>query len=283
MPQSRRKPIDAPEQVRQLGAGRIDLVAMGETIVGHALFEPGWRWSKDVAPIAGTETCAVRHLGYCLGGRLHVLDEGGTETEIGPGDVYEITPGHDAWVVGADAFEGLEFASSRVFGEAADEQADRVLATILFTDIVDSTRALSEMGDRAWRNLLIEHNAEMRRQINSFRGREVDTTGDGFLALFDSAARGVRCASAMAKAVQRLGIEIRAGLHTGEVERTGGNARGVAVHIAARVMGLAAPGEVLVSATTADLLSGSGLVLESAGSHDLKGVTGAREVFRLLA
>ena len=283
MPQSQRKPLAAPEQVRQFGKGRVELVAIGETVVGHARFEPGWRWSVDVAPIAGTESCEFRHIGYCMSGQLHVRDEVGTETEIGPGDVYEITPRHDAWVVGEEAFEGLEFASSRTFGESSDEPIARVLGTILFTDIVDSTRTLSEMGDRRWRNLLLEHNREMRRQIDAFRGREVNTTGDGFVAIFDSAARAVRCASAMVAAVGNLGVQIRTGLHTGEVERVGGNIRGVAVHVAARVMALAGPDDVLVSATTADLLSGSGLVLDSIGSHELKGVTGAREIFRLRA
>jgi class 3 adenylate cyclase len=211
-------------------------------MVGHAQFEPGWRWSTDVKHIVGTEWCEIRHIGYCLGGRLHVLDENGAESEIGPGDVYEIVPGHDAWVVGDELFEGVEFASSRQFGESANEPADRVVATILFTDIVDSTRHLSDMGDLRWRNVLLEHNKEMRRQLDGFRGREIDTTGDGFVALFDSAARAARCARSMTHAVEPLGLEIRAGLHTGEVEKVGGNVRGVAVHVAARVMSLAGAG-----------------------------------------
>jgi class 3 adenylate cyclase len=281
VPQTQRKPLASPEQVRPLGKGRVDLVGIGETMVGHAQFEPGWRWSTDVKHIVGTEWCEIRHIGYCLGGRLHVLDENGAESEIGPGDVYEIVPGHDAWVVGEELFEGVEFASSRQFGESANEPADRVVATILFTDIVDSTRHLSDMGDLRWRNVLLEHNKEMRRQLDGFRGREIDTTGDGFVALFDSAARAARCARSMTHAVEPLGLEIRAGLHTGEVEKVGGNVRGVAVHVAARVMSLAGAGEVAVSSTTADLLSGSGLELESIGRHELKGVPGDREIFRL--
>ena len=282
MPQTHRKSMEQPEQVRRFTNGKIELITIGETMVGRAQFEPGWRWSKDVQPIVGTRSCELRHIGYCLSGRLHVLDDGGTETEIGPGDVYEITPGHDAWVPGDVPYDGIEFASSRTFGESPDEPADRVLATILFTDIVESTRQLSEMGDRRWRNLLLDHNVEMRRQIDAFRGREVTTTGDGFVALFDSAARGVRCAAAMTAAARSLGLEIRTGLHTGEVEHVGDNVRGVAVHVAARIMALAGAGEVYVSWTTADLLSGSKLVIESRGLHELKGIEMPREVFRVV-
>ena len=140
----------------------------------------------------------------------------GTELEIHVGDAFEIPPGHDAWVVGDEVFDTVEFTSAAVFGLTPDEN-ESTLATVLFTDIVDSTAMLSQVGDAAWRRLLLQHNQLMRAELDRFRGREVGTTGDGFLALFDGAARAVRCAKAMVAAVGELEIQIRAGLHTGEV------------------------------------------------------------------
>jgi class 3 adenylate cyclase len=163
-----------------------------------------------------------------------------------------------------------------------DASGERVVATILFSDIVDSTGTLGRVGDGAWRDLLLEHNRLMREQLNMHRGREVKTTGDGFLAVFDGATRAVRCGGAMTSAVHGLGIAIRVGIHTGEVEFVGQDARGVAVHAAARVMSVAGPDEVLVSSTTNDLLEGSGLSMADAGSHELKGLAGHRQLFRLI-
>ncbi len=138
------------------------------------------------------------------------------------------------------------------------------------------------MGDAAWRDLLLVHNTRLREDLNNFRGREVKTTGDGFIAVFDSASRAVRCAAAMTRSAREVGLPIRAGVHTGEVELSGTDARGLAVHTAARVMGLAEADEVLVSTTTADLLEGSGLMLEDAGTHEMKGLPGKRQVLRLV-
>jgi class 3 adenylate cyclase len=205
----------------------------------------------------------------------------GTELDIQGGDVHEIPPGHDAWVVGDEPYVAVEWASSATYGQASDDLGDRTLATVLFTDIVDSTATLARIGDAAWRRILLEHNARLRRTLDEHRGREVTTTGDGFLALFDGAVRAVQCAKSMVKAVGDLDIEIRAGLHTGEVVIAGGQARGLAVHAAARVSALAGPGEVLVSSTTRDLLDGSGMVFISRGDHELKGLAGARTIYAL--
>ena len=160
---------------------------------------------------------------------------------------------------------------------AVDE--DRVLATVLFTDIVDSTRRAAEVGDRAWRALLDAHNAVVRAQLSRYRGREVKTTGDGFLAIFDGPQRAIRCAISIGEAVQALGIEVRAGLHTGECELREGDLGGIAVHIGARVCDLAGPGEVLVSGTLRDLVVGSGLKFDEHGVHELKGVPGEWRLF----
>jgi class 3 adenylate cyclase len=164
-------------------------------------------------------------------------------------------------------------------GEQADVDDDRVLATVLFTDIVDSTRRAAEMGDRDWHALLDAHDAVIRSQLARFRGREVSTSGDSFLAMFDGPQRAIRCAMAIRDAVQALGIEVRAGLHTGECEIRGDDIGGIAVHIGARVSALAGPNDVLVSSTLRDLVIESGLEFEERGAHELKGVPGEWHLF----
>jgi class 3 adenylate cyclase len=164
-------------------------------------------------------------------------------------------------------------------GHQAEVIDDRVLATVLFTDIVDSTRRAAEMGDRDWHALLDAHDAVVRVQLNRFRGREVSTAGDGFLAMFDGPQRAIRCAMAIRDAVQALGIEVRAGLHTGECEVRGDDIGGIGVHIGARVSALAGPNEVLVSSTLRDLVIGSGLEFDERGAHQLKGVPGEWRLF----
>jgi class 3 adenylate cyclase len=282
MPRLQRKSFSTPDQIRRFEHGRMELVQLDETAVGRFVFEPGWRWSIDIAPIVGTRSCQNRHVGFVIAGLLHVVMEDGTELQIRAGDAYEIPPGHDAWVEGAEAWDTVEFTSARTFGAAPDESGERILATVLFTDIVGSTAILEQRGDALWRRLVLEHNDRIRMEIDRFRGREMANTGDGFLIIFDGAARAVRAAAAMTLAVRDLGLEIRAGLHTGEVELVGGNARGLAVHAAARVAALAGPGEVFVSGTTRDLLDGSGLSFEDRGAHELKGLSGGREIFALV-
>jgi class 3 adenylate cyclase/pimeloyl-ACP methyl ester carboxylesterase len=164
-------------------------------------------------------------------------------------------------------------------GQQAEVADDRVLATVLFTDIVDSTRRAAEIGDRDWHALLDAHDAVVRSQLTRFRGREVNTSGDGFLAMFDGPQRAIRCAMAIRDAVQALGIEVRAGLHTGECEIRGDDIGGIAVHIGARVSALAGPNDVLVSSTLRDLVIGSGLEFEERGAYELKGVPGEWHLF----
>jgi len=281
VPRLQRKSFASPDQVRAFPTGRIEIVTLDEMAVGRFVFRPGWRWSKDVAPIAGTSLCQHRHVGYTISGALEVQMQDGTKLVIGPGEAYEIPPGHDAWVLGDEPWDSVEFTSAHAFGLSPEELGERVLATILVSDIVASTALLERVGDRAWSELLREHNAKIRAAIDRYRGREIDAAGDGFLALFDGAARAVHAAALMDPSVAELGARVRVGLHTGEVEITGGRARGVAVHAAARVASLAGPGEVLVSGTTRDLLDGSGLSFEPRGEHELKGLRGARPIFAL--
>ncbi len=260
-----------------------EIVGLGDTTIARARWEPGWHWATDLKPIMGTDSCQLHHLGYSISGVLRVVMDDGQTLDIPPGSAYEIPAGHDARVIGDEAWETVEWTSGGLVGVSPDGPGERIVVTVLFTDIVDSTGMLERVGDAAWRDLLARHNARMRNELNAFRGREVATTGDGFLAIFDSATRAVRCGAAMARSAREVALPIRVGVHTGEVELVGGDARGVAVHTAARVMSFAGADEVLVSSTTRDLVEGSGLVLEDAGSHVLKGLSGARSLFRLAA
>ncbi len=279
MPHLQRKSFATPDKVRAFLNGRIDIVTLGEMAIGRFVFRPGWRWSQDVAPIVGTRSCQHRHVGYTISGSLEVQMDDGTRLVIGPDEAYEIPPGHDAWVVGDGPWDSVEFTSAHEFGLSPEELGERVLATILFSDIVASTETLARIGDHAWAQLLSEHNVRIRAAIDRFRGRELDAAGDGFVALFDGAAKAVRAALLMDPSVAALGLRVRVGIHTSEVEIVGGRARGVGVHTAARVASLAGGGEVFVSGTTRDLLDGSGLLLESRGEHELKGLSGARPIF----
>jgi len=180
-------------------------------------------------------------------------------------------------------FAELEsFLHEVVEGEAWEAEPDRVLATVLFTDIVDSTARAAELGDRAWRQLLQKHHEAVRSQLGRFRGKEMDTAGDGFFATFDGPARAIRCAFAIREGIRELELDVRAGLHSGECELVDGKAGGIAVHTGARVASHAQPGEVLVSSTVKDLVAGSGIEFEDRGEHQLKGISEAWHLFTVV-
>jgi class 3 adenylate cyclase len=191
-----------------------------------------------------------------------------------PSSRYIDLPSRDSLMYRGDADTIVNEVRAFVTGVREAVESDRVLATVLFTDIVGSTGRAAEVGDHRWRELLDAHDALVRSRIVEFRGREVKTTGDGVLATFDGPARAIRSATAISRDVRDLGIEIKAGLHTGEVEVRGEDIGGIAVHTAARVMAAAAPGEVLISRTVKDLVAGSGIEFEDRGAHELKGVPG---------
>ena len=196
-----------------------------------------------------------------------------------PGAKYVELPGRNLYHFVEPWRSSFQEIAEFLTGQRADVADDRVLATVLFTDIVDSTRTAAKMGDRDWHALLDAHDAVVRAQLARFRGREVNTSGDGFLAMFDGPQRAIRCAMAIRDAVQALGLQVRAGLHTGECEVRGDDIGGIAVHIGARVSALAGPNDVLVSSTLRDLVIGSGLEFEERGSHELKGVPGEWHLF----
>jgi class 3 adenylate cyclase/pimeloyl-ACP methyl ester carboxylesterase len=196
-----------------------------------------------------------------------------------PGARYLEVPGIDFFVFVGDSDAILDEVEEFLTGVRRGESGARVLATVLFTDIAKSTERAAEIGDRRWGDLLESHHSIVRTQLSRFQGREIDTIGDGFLATFDGPARGIRCAREICSAVRELGLEVRAGLHTGEIELVGNDIRGIAVHIGARVSSLAGPGEVLVSSTVKDLVAGSGIEFEDRGMHELKGVPGEWRIF----
>jgi class 3 adenylate cyclase len=279
--QLRRKRFDRPDEVRAVEKARIELVELGDLAIGRAVFEPGWRWSEHVKPIVGTESCQVHHLGYVVSGHLHVEMTDGASLEVMGGDAFEIPPGHDAWVIGDEPWVSVDWAGRRLFAKSPKEISDRIFATIAFTDLSGSTETLARLGDARWRLLLAEHDQAVRTEIERFGGREMKTTGDGFFVLFDSPARAVRGAAAMIDTATAHGLTARAGVHAGEVELQGDEVRGIAVHAAARILGVAKPGEVLVSNTIRDLLSGSGLEFADRGEFELRRLDGRRSLAAL--
>ena len=206
------------------------------------------------------------------------VDEGRYVAERIPGARFVELPGdvHVPWV---DMHPMLDEVEEFLTGTRPTPISNRILATILFTDIVGSTDRLAALGDAAWASLLERHHTTVRRELARFGGVETDTTGDGFLALFDGPARAIRSALAIREALRDIELEVRAGVHTGEVEQAPDGPRGIAVHLAARVLGTAGAGEVLVSSTTHDLVEGSGLEFEDRGAHELKGIDGARLLY----
>ena len=198
-----------------------------------------------------------------------------------PGARYVELEGPDNMFATGDTEAILGEVEEFLTGTRHEREPDRMLATVLSTDIVGSTRRAADLGDRHWRDLLERHDQLFRRALERHRGREVKRTGDGFLATFDGPARAIRCAASITEAVEALGLELRAGLHTGELEVMSDDLGGLAVHIAARVMGLADAGEVLVSGTVKDLVVGSGIDFEDRGTHELRGVPGDWRLFRV--
>ncbi len=213
-----------------------------------------------------------------VGDQVFTIEEGRYMAERIPDAQMVELPGvdHGWWVQAGPIAQEVERFLRGIWdrGEWDVIESDRVLATVLFTDIVGSTAKLAELGDRRWKELLQHHHALVRRQLVRFSGREIDTAGDGFFASFDGPARAIRCACAITEAVRELGLDVRAGLHTGECELVEGKVGGIAVHIGARVAAEAAPGEVLVSSTVRDLVAGSGIRFSERGAVELKGVPG---------
>jgi len=274
------KQLGTPDEVRTFPNGRVEIYTLDDVVIGRTLFEPGWHWATDVKPIAGTPSCQYHHLGVCVSGRLGLRMDDGTTFEIGPNTVFDIPAGHDGWVIGDEPWETYDVAGMRAFARGA-EPDDRILASILFSDVVDSTATAERMGDKRWREVISTLNERSGFEIDRQRGRLIKTTGDGVIALFDGTERAVRCAATLIEEARDLGLGLRAGVHTGEVELLHGDVRGLAVHMASRILALAGDGEVCVSGSTVELLAGSSLTFEDRGEHELKGISGRRRLFAL--
>jgi len=272
--------FSSPDEEIDLEDLHSKVITIGGIKVSYDTQFPGWRWRTHVQPVVGTDWCEAHHVGVILSGQMRWHLRDGTEFSAGPMDIVDVPPGHDAWVVGDEPFIRLSWGG--VEGRLSPRDLERVLATVLFIDVVDSTSRAASMGDRAWKQLVADYHRRTREIVERFRGTEVDAVGDGFFFVFDSPARAVRCAEALVQAVRHLGIEIRAGAHTGEVETVENKAGGLAVVIGARIGGLASASEILVSGTVRDLTAGSGLRFEPAGEHELKGVPDRWLLYRVV-
>src|SRR3990172_8469240 len=250
------------------------IVELGDLTVGELRSEPGWRWSTHVRPTVGGEWCQARHVGFIISGRLGIDFADGTRVEFGPGDVFDIPPGHDGFTVGDEPCVNVEWMGIRAWAGFPTGIHSRVLATLLFTDLVDSTAMAAELGDARWRHVLSEHFEAARAELERFGGREVKTTGDGMLATFDGPARALHCAAAIRRAARGHELEIRAGVHVGEVELVGQDVRGVTVHEAARVMAAAGAGGVPLAVAKRAAAGPSGLKFEDRGTYTFKGLDG---------
>jgi class 3 adenylate cyclase len=276
-----------PEMVRSLAPSRADDAAFVAWLTRYLRASASPRTAaqllrmntmidvRDVLPTIRVPTLLL----YRTGDRDVRVEEGRyIASRIPDARLVELS-GADHLMYAGDSGAILDEIEGFLTGARHGPEPDRQLVTVLFTDIVGSTELAVRLGDRAWREVLDRHHALVRRELGRWRGREVDTAGDGFLATFDGPARAIRCATAVAANVRELGLEIRAGVHTGEVEIGGGTVRGVAVHIGARVAGLAGAGEVLVSRTVVDLVAGSGLGFTDRGEYELKGIPGGWRLF----
>ena len=244
------------------------------------VLEPGWRWSEHVRPTAGTTSCQFHHVGLALSGAMDGRMDDGTEFEVRPGDIFDVPPGHDNWVIGDEPLVAVLWGGWRGWGKPP--VGARVLTTMLMTDIAGSTDRVYAVGDAVWDQLLDRHHMLVREILERYRGTEIDTAGDGFLTMFDGAARAVQSALEIRAAVRGIGLDVRIGVHTGEVDVVPGGIRGLSVHETARIMALGNAGDVLVSSTTRELSADSGLTYTDRGIHHLKGIPASRHVFQVV-
>jgi class 3 adenylate cyclase len=261
-------PLRASSQVRLAG-----------TVVTRHVLQPGWSWEAHAQPLVGTASCELYHRGVVLTGRMGIRTDEGEEVVIGPNQVFDLPPGHVTWVEGDEELVMVDWAGGAGIDTPPGEGA-RVMATIVFTDIVDSTVHAQKEGDAAWKRTVAMHEDVVRTVLVRFGGREVETAGDSFLIVFDGAERAIRGGLELVEALAAIRVSIRVGIHSGEVALSGERVWGVAVHAAARILAEAGSGEVLVSGTTRDLAEGAaGLAFESRGRYRLKGLEREHELF----
>jgi class 3 adenylate cyclase len=271
--------LGEPEAVVSYPLGTANQVRLAHTVVTRHVLQPGWSWEEHAQPLVGTESCELYHRGVVLSGRMGVRTDEGEQLVIGPNEVFDLPPGHVTWVEGDEELVMVDWARGAGFGTQPGE-GSRMLASILFTDIVDSTTLARNAGDASWKRTVAMHDDVVRSLLTGFGGREIETAGDSFLVVFDSAESAVRCGLALIPALDAIRLQIRVGIHSGEVVMSDDHVRGLAVHAAARMLDQAGSGEVLVSGTTRDLAEGAtGLTFESRGRHRLKGLEREHELF----
>jgi class 3 adenylate cyclase len=271
--------LGEPDAVSTYSLGATYQVRLAGTVVTRHVLEPGWSWEEHARPEVGTASCELFHRGVVLQGRMGVRTDEGQELVIGPNQVFDLPPGHVTWVDGDDELVMVDWAGGAGFDTRPGDEP-RATATILFTDIVDSTVLAREAGDVVLKRTLAMHDDVVRSVLTGFGGREMDTAGDSFLVVFDGAERAIRCGLALVHALAAIGIAIRVGIHSGEVIMSEDTVRGLAVHTAARVMAEAGAGEVLVSGSTRDLAEGAtALTFDPRGPHRLKGLEREHELF----
>ncbi len=283
---AQKKNLDSPDERLEFEGVAANVVQVADAAISRNVFQPGAHCALGGRRLLGNhraqESCQAHHSGVVLEGRLHIEMDDGSVLDVGPNEVYDIPPGHDGWTTSEQPLLAINWSGVRSW-LPEPESGDRVLATLLFTDIVGSTELAVQLGDTAWRELLGRHYRDVRNVLDRQRGREVTTTGDGFLAVFDGAARAVRAALSIRDGANALGIGVRTGVHTGEVEVVGDDVQGVAVHEAARIASAAQNGEILVSATTRQLATGSGFTFEERGEREFKGLAEPRLLFAVSA
>jgi class 3 adenylate cyclase len=273
-----KKSLDRPDETFEADLVRSAMVRLGDVTVGLTTQQPGWRWSVHMRPIVGGVRCQARHVGLLLEGRYRFEFDDGSIVDVEPMEVYDIGPGHDGWILGDRPARSVEWEGLRTWATPIGV-GERVLASLLFTDLVDSTAMAARLGERAWSDLVARHNEMVRSAIDRYRGHEVATTGDGFLISFDGAARAIRCAGEIRRRARDLDLHVRAGIHTGEVEVVADDVRGIAVHEASRIAAAAGPDAILVSEVTRALAAGSGVTFGPGAPHDLKGIEGSRVLY----
>jgi len=274
-----KRSFDEPDETVEFGGVTQQLISLGGLTLSRSVQPVGWDWQVHFQPLVGGTWCQAHHVGAMIAGRQVVRMMDGTKYEFRPGDLFDVPPGHVGWTVGDEDSVAIEWSGMRQWVGGA--RTNRVLASLLFSDIVDSTATATRLGDARWHDLLSVHYHQAQEAIDRFGGRRITTTGDGMLASFDAAAAAVRCSLALRQLSASQDIAVRLGVHVGEVELAGDDVRGITVHEAARIMAAAGAGEILVSEQVLLLCQGSGLAFEDAGEHELKGVPDRWRLYRV--
>lgn len=242
-----RKSLDDPDEVMDFPGMESSIVDLGDAAVGLTVYQPNWRWTKDVRPLVGGEWCPARHVGVVLSGRLGVELEAGLSLELGPNDVFDIPPGHDTFTVGDAPCVTVEWQGLRARAGFRVGRRRRVLATLLYTDVSSSDVTSEDLVDIAWRERIARHYEALRDVLERFRGREVKTTGRGMLTTFDGPGLAIDFAHELMRSAPERDVVVRAAIHVGEVDPVGTDLRGPAVDMAAGILSRAGDREVLVS------------------------------------